>query len=50
MAVVMPVKIKGKLIYRARIMGIGEDDLLRACSLVPKSLKAGTCQAIKPAA
>jgi D-alanyl-D-alanine carboxypeptidase len=49
-AVVMPVKVKGRMVYRARIMGIGEDDLLRACSMVPKSLKAGACQAIKPAA
>lgn len=49
-AVVMPVKVKGKMVYRARVMGIAEDELLRACSMVPKALKAGACQAIRPQA
>ena len=49
-AVVMGVKVKGRFVYRARVMGIGEDDLLRACGMVPKALMSGTCQAIKPAA
>ena len=48
-AVVMPVKIKGRWVYRARVMGLGGDaDLVRACSLVPKAAKAGACQAIRP--
>ncbi len=48
-AVVMPVKIKGRWVYRARVMGLGDDaDLVRACSLVPKATKAGACQAIRP--
>lgn len=49
-AVVMPVKIKGRWVYRARVMGLGDDaDLMRACGLVPKAAKAGACQAIRPA-
>jgi D-alanyl-D-alanine carboxypeptidase len=46
-AVVMPVKINGRLVYRARVMGLDGTDLVRACSLVPKAAKAGACQAVR---
>ncbi len=46
--VVMAVKSGGKMIYRARVMGLGSDDLMQACGLIPAKIKAGPCQAIRP--
>jgi D-alanyl-D-alanine carboxypeptidase len=45
---VIPVKVNGKMIYRARIMGLAKDDLLRACATIPVQVKAGGCQAVAP--
>ena len=47
-AVVMAVKNGNKTIYRARVMGLADDDLMQACSLIPAKIKAGACQAIRP--
>lgn len=49
-AVVIPVKIKGRMVYRARVMGLDDKDLLHACALIPAHVKAGGCQAIRPEA
>ena len=49
-AVVIPVKVKGQMVYRARIMGLEDADLMRACSLIPAKFKSGACQAIRPGA
>ncbi len=46
-ALVIPVKISGKIVYRARIMGLGNGDLMRACALIPAKAKSG-CQAVTP--
>jgi len=51
-AVVMGVTVKGRIVYRARVMGLDRAaDLVRACSMaVPKASKTGACQAIRPQA
>jgi len=47
---VIPVRVKGKLIYRARIMGLENESLIRACAMIPAQVKAGGCQAVAPEA
>jgi D-alanyl-D-alanine carboxypeptidase len=46
-ALVVPVKVKGKTMYRARIVGLPSDELVKACSVLRKQAKAG-CQAVPP--
>jgi len=47
-AQVLPVKANGKMVYRARIMGLQNQDLMRACAMIPAQVKAGGCQAVPP--
>ena len=47
-ALVIPVKIKNQIVYRARIVGLGNDDLMKACALIPAQAKSGGCQAVTP--
>ncbi len=49
-ALVIPVRVKGRMVFRARVMGLDDKDLLRACALIPAHVKAGGCQAIRPEA
>ncbi len=46
-ALVIPVKVKNQIIYRARIMGFAGGDLMKACALIPAQAKAG-CQSVPP--
>ena len=46
-ALVIPVKIKERVVYRARILGLGQQDMMKACALIPAQAKAG-CQAVPP--
>ena len=46
-ALVIPVKVKNQIIYRARIMGLAGGDLMKACALIPGQGKAG-CQSVPP--
>jgi len=46
-ALVLPVTTKGRTIYRARIMGLSEKDLLKACGMVKVQAKSA-CQAVTP--
>ncbi|MBY0508535.1 MAG: SPOR domain-containing protein, partial [Rhodospirillaceae bacterium] len=46
-ALVIPVTVRGKTMYRARVMGLPSTDLMRACSMLGKQAKAG-CQAVPP--
>jgi hypothetical protein len=46
-ALVMPVKRRRKTIYRARIVGLGRPDLIKACSIIGKRA-SGACQAVAP--
>jgi D-alanyl-D-alanine carboxypeptidase len=46
-ALVIPVAIKGKTMYRARVVGLPNKDLMRVCSMLGKQAKAG-CQAVPP--
>ena len=47
-ALVIPVKTGSKMVYRARIMGLENQDLMRACAMIPAQVKAGGCQAVPP--
>ncbi len=47
-AQVLPVKANGKMVYRARIMGLQNQDLMRACAMIPAQVKSGGCQAVPP--
>lgn len=47
-AVVIPVKINGRTVYRARVMGLEAVSLIRACGLLPASTRGRGCQAVAP--
>jgi D-alanyl-D-alanine carboxypeptidase len=46
-AFVMPVTVNGKKVFRARVVGLDNRDLMRACSILGAQAKAG-CQAVAP--
>ncbi len=46
-ATVLPVKSGDKVIYRARVVGLTQPDLIKACGIIGKQIK-GACQAIGP--
>ncbi len=48
-AVVERVAVSGKAMYRARVHGLPETDLVRACAIVGKAAR-GSCQAVPPKA
>ena len=46
---VIPVTVKGKTMYRARVVGLPDKELMRACGMLAAQAKAG-CQAVAPEA
>ena len=46
-AVVERVLVRGKALYRARVHGLPQTELVRACAIVGKQVK-GTCRAVPP--
>jgi D-alanyl-D-alanine carboxypeptidase len=47
---VIPVKFGAKTVYRARIMGLQNQDLMRVCALIKTQAKSGGCQSVAPEA